>query len=107
MLDGTLLACAIGVGWAWPSLRLAPVVASAKLLGDRTMMPPTATAPALTSPQSARPKGREPMVALAFELSGRRRLGKERGRWLDFSTGRAPGEVATEPVSWPSATLIF
>jgi len=107
MLDGTLLACAIGVGWAWPSLRLAPAVASAKLLGDRTMMPPTATAPALTSPQSARPKGREPMVALAFELSGRRRLGKERGRWLDFSTGRAPGKVATEPVSWLSATLIF
>jgi hypothetical protein len=105
MLDGTLLARAIGVGWAWPSLRLVPVVASAKLLGDRTMMPPTATAPALTS--LARPKGRAPMVALAFELSGRRRLGKERGRWLDFSTGRAPGEVATEPVSWPSATIIF
>jgi hypothetical protein len=78
-----------------------------QVIGDRTMMPPTATAAALTSPQSARPKGREPMVALAFALSGRRRLGRERGRWLDFSTARAPGEVATEPVSWPSATIIF
>ena len=110
MLDGTVLECGIGVGWARPYLRLArmaPLVAWAKLLGDPSMMPPTATRPALTFPQPARPKGSEPAIELAFELSSRRLLGNGRCRRLDVSTGRASGEIATEPVSWPSATIIL
>jgi hypothetical protein len=106
MLDATVLRCAIGLKRARPSLRPASLVAPAKLPDPRTMVLPTAAALALPSSQSAL-KGSEPTVEPAFELSSRRLPGKRRCRWLGFSTRRAPGEVATEPVSWPSATIIL